>query len=189
MKTLPKDITASKAQKIGQIIDHLVDALGGEPSCTIRRAVILADIDEFPGTTQAEIMARLEVDKSTLNRDIEWLYDYGCITRGQGSADGREIPLQICGYSRKSLGYALESFEFSHKSLKNFLITFISLFREHKPTLRDAKILALAGDVGGASRQDIAEGLYSGPSTTESRALSNLIELGIVKEHNDGKTT
>jgi|GEM_PF-4416974 len=49
MKTLPFDGNVeSKAMKVGHVIDHLVDALGGEPACTLRRAVILADIDEPP---------------------------------------------------------------------------------------------------------------------------------------------
>ena len=71
----------AKAEAITLIIDHIVAALGGEPSCTLRRANILIDIDEHPGTTQSEIMERHDLNKSALNRDIEWLYDYGCILR------------------------------------------------------------------------------------------------------------
>src|SRR5688500_17264810 len=126
--------TETDITRIGHVIDHLVDALGGEPACTLRRAVILADIDEFPGTTQAAIIHPLAADNSTLNRDIEWLYDYGCIMR-QDSRDGREIKLHTCGYSKKNLDLALTYFNNSHKNLKNFLITYIKVFGQHKPTL------------------------------------------------------
>jgi DNA-binding MarR family transcriptional regulator len=179
MNTLPKDITESKAVKIGHIIDHLVDALGGEPGCTVRRAVILADIDENPGTTQAEIINRLKADKSTLNRDIEWLYDYGCLRRTPGP-DGREVRLQIEGYAKKNLDFALEYFDFSHKSLKNFLIHFINLFGEHKPTLRDVKIISVATDNKHSSRQNLLKDLYGGSTTTENRAINNLIDMGLL---------
>lgn len=182
MKTLPKDITESKAVKIGHVIDHLVDALGGEPGCTVRRAVILADIDENPGTTQTGIINRLKADKSTLNRDIEWLYDYGCIRRTPGM-DGREVKLQIEGYAKKNLDFALEYFDFSHKSLKNFLIHFINLFGEHKPTLRDVKIISAAADKNNSSKQDLLKDLYGGSITTENRAINNLLDMGLlVKE-------
>ena len=166
---------SSKAQKINAIIDHLVDALGGEPACTLRRAVILADIDENPGTTQSGIMERLQAHKSALNRDIEWLYDYGCVMRQPG-LDGRTVQLVIAGYSKKNLDLAREYFDGDHKSLKNFLIGLINIFGEHKPTLRDAKIIAVLGDQKSASRQDILEHLYNGPSTTDNRALNNLID-------------
>ena len=185
--TLPKDITDSKTQKISAIIDHLVAALGGEPACTLRRAVILADIDEHPGTTQAGIMERLQAHKSALNRDIEWLYDYGCVLRQPG-LDGRTIQLVIAGYSKKNLDFAREYFDGDHKSLKNFVIGLINIFGEHKPTLRDAKIIAVLGDQKSASRQDILEHLYNGPSTTDNRALNNLIDTGFV-EKNDEQTT
>lgn len=182
MQMLPRDITASKAEKIGTIIDHLVDALGGEPGCTMRRAVILADIDENPGTTQSDILERLGIHKSTINRDIEWLYDYGCIMRTQSDQDARVIQLRICGYSKKNLGFALEYFDNSHKCLKNFLISYINLFNDYKPTLRDAKIVAVLGDVKDASKQQLVEGLYNGPATTESRAINNLIDIGVVRK-------
>lgn len=183
MKTLPKDLTESKATKIGHVIDHLVDALGGESGCTVRRAVILADIDENPGTTQSGIINRLKVDKSTLNRDIEWLYDYGCIRRNPGF-DGREVRLQIEGYAKKNLDFALDYFDFSHKSLKNFLIQFINLFGEHKPTLRDVKLIATAADKRGSSRQDLLKDLYGGSITTENRAINNLLDMGILVKDN-----
>lgn len=185
MKPLANEPPDDSVIKIGYIIDHLVDALGGEPGCTVRRAVILADIDENPGTTQAGIINRLKVDKSTLNRDIEWLYDYGCIRRNPGP-DGREVKLQIEGYAKKNLDFALEYFDLSHKSLKNFLIHFIKLFKDHKPTLRDVKIVAAVADKNNASRQDLLEGLYGGATTTENRAINTLVELGILVKEDDG---
>ncbi len=181
MKTLPFDgKIESKAMKIGHIIDHLVDALGGEPACTLRRAVILADIDQNPGTTQAGILQRLSADKSALNRDIEWLVDYGCLRRRPG-VDGREIALFTEGYSKRHLDLALFYFDNSHKSLKNFLIRYITLFGQHKPTLRDAKIIATIGDKDSINRQQVFQTLYNGPQTTDNRAVNNLIDLGILE--------
>lgn len=185
MQLLPRDITATKASKISAVIDHLVDALGGEPSCTLRRAVVLADIDENPGTTQTDIMKRLGIDKSSLNRDIEWLYDYGCIMRQASPEDGRVLQLHICGYAKRNLDYALDYFDFSHKSLKNFLIRFTNMFSQHKPTLRDAKIVSVLGDKKDASKQDILESLYNGPTTTDNRAVKNLIELGLIEKNDE----
>lgn len=181
LKNLPFDATVeSKAMKAGHMIDHLVDALGGEPGCHLRRAVILADIDENPGTTQAGIMNRLKIDKSTLNRDIEWLADYGCIRRRAGD-DGREIPLFTEGYSKRHLDLALKFFQNSHKSLKNFLIRYINLFGQHKPTLRDAKIVASVYDSDPSTRQKVLADLYNGPLTTDNRSINALIELGILE--------
>ena len=166
MKTLPFDAhVESKAMKVGHVIDHLVDALGGEPACTLR---------------QAGIIQRLGADKSALNRDIEWLYDYGCLLRQPGR-DGREVSLSICGYSKKNLDLALGYFDNSHKSLKNFLIRYINLFGQHKPTLRDAKIVAAVGDKDPTNRQQVFQTLYNGPQTTDNRAINNLIELGILE--------
>lgn len=182
--TLPRDITATKAEKISTVIDHLVDALGGEPGCTLRRAVILADIDENPGTTQSEIIERLQAHKSTLNRDIEWLYDYGCIMRYPG-LDGRTVQLTVAGYAKKNLNLALDYFDGDHKSLKNFIIALINIFGGHKPTLRDAKIIAVLGHHKNASRQDILEHLYNGPSTTDNRALNNLIDVGFIERQDE----
>lgn len=179
---LPRDMGLSKAEKIGIILDHLVDALGGEPSCTLRRAVILADIDEFPGTTQTDIIKRLEVDKSTLNRDIEWLYDYGCIMRRPSPQDARQLELTICGYAKKNFDFALFYFNYDHKSLKNFLIRFIHIFGSHKPTLRDAKILSFLGDKPSAKKQEIIDHLYDGPTTTDNRAINNLVDVGFLEK-------
>lgn len=181
MSFLPKDITQSKAGKVADVIDHLVDALGGEPSCTLRRAVILADIDEHPGTTQTEIMERTGAHKSALNRDIEWLYDYGCVMRQQDTEDARAIRLYICGYAKKNLDHALETFDFSHKNLKNYLISFINLFGSHKPTLRDAKIVSALSDKSTLSKQEIFEELYNGSATTQNRAINHLADLGFLK--------
>lgn len=181
MTSLPFDPNVeSKAAKIGHIVDHLVDALGGEPACTLRRAIILADIDENPGTTQAGIIQRLKADKSTLNRDIEWLCDYCCIRKKPGK-DGRETLLFTEGYSKKHLDLALQYFNNSHQALKNMLIAYMSIFGEHKPTLRDAKILAAVSDRNPTSRQQVFKTLYNGSSTTENRAINNLIELGVIE--------
>ncbi len=172
----------AKAEAASLLLDHLVDALGGEPACTMRRATVLVDIDEHPGTTQSEIMERLDINKSALNRDIEWLYDYGCITRRPSLTDTRSIQLRTCGYAKKNLDLALSYFDFDHKNLKIFLESFINIFGSHKPTLRDAKIVAIVGQNGALIRQDIFENLYNGPATTDNRAINNLINFGMLQK-------
>ncbi len=185
MQPIPQDNIAAKANAATNIIDHLVDALGGEPACKMMRAMILVDIDEHPGTTQSDIMERLEVNKSALNRDIEWLYDYGCITRTPSGDDGRTVQLRACGYAKKNVDLALGYFDYNHKNLKKFLQSIISLFGQHKPTLRDAKIVSIIGKKGSVSRQNIFEGLYNGPTTTDNRAINNLINFGLVQRKDD----
>ena len=186
LKNAHNQVSANKVQQLGLILDHLVDALGGDPSSTLRRAVILADIDEFPGTTQAEVMDRLNLNKSAINRDIEWLHDYGCIMREPGTTDGRVIHIVTCGYSKKNLGLALDYLDNSHKKLKKFLNGYISIFKDHKPTLRDAKMLATMVDLGTASKQELFSRSYQGPQTTNARALEGLVEEGLLVKEEDG---
>ncbi len=181
MQPIKQDDTAAKADAATIILDHLVAALGGEPGCTLRRAAVLVDIDENPATTKADIMNRVDVNKSALTRDIEWLYDYGCITRTQGDNDGRTVSLHTCGYAKKNIDLALAYFDFNHKSLQNFLFSLINLFGQHKPTLRDAKIVAVIGQNGSVTRQQIFESLYNAPTTTQNRAVHNLINFGLLQ--------
>jgi len=188
LKSEHNQASASNIQQMGLVLDHLVDALGGDPSCTLRRAVILADIDEHPETTQTGVMERLKIDKHTLNRDIQWLYDQGCVLRNPGKDDGRVINMVTCGYSKKNLGLALDYFNNSHKNLKNFLEGYISIFKDHRPTLREAKIMATMADLGSATRQEVISRSYGGPQTTNARALDGLTDLGLLnKNEEDGE--
>ena len=187
LKSEHNQASASAIQQMGLVLDHLVDALGGDPSCTLRRAVILADIDEYPETTQTGVMERLNIDKHTLNRDIQWLYDQGCVLRNSGKDDGRVIHMVTCGYSKKNLGLALDYFNNSHKNLKKFLEGYIDIFKDHRPTLRDAKIMATMADLGTTTRQELLSRSYTGPHTTNARALDGLAELGLLKKEEDGE--
>lgn len=180
LKSAHNQASASHIQQMGLVLDHLVDALGGDPSSPVRRAVILTDIDEHPETTQTGVMERLKIDKHTLNRDIQWLYDQGCILREPGKEDGRVIHIVTCGYSKKNLALALDYLGNSHKKLKIFLNGYISIFKDHKPTLRDAKIMATMADLGTASKQELLSRSYQGPQTTNARALEGLIEEGLL---------
>ncbi len=172
------------AHKIGLVIDHLVDAMGGDPSSPLRRALVLVDIDEHPGTMQVDIMKRVQIDKSSLNRDVEWLYDHGCVVRQQSWDDARVTRLYTVGYTKKHLGMVLDTFERSYKNLKLFIETYITLFGSHKPTLRDAKIVAAVGEKDQVKKQDVLEDLYNGPLTTDTRAITLLAELGIIGKRN-----
>ena len=185
LKSAHNQASASHIQQVGLILDHLVDALGGDPSSPLRRAIILTDIDEHPETTQTGVMDRLKIDKHTLNRDIQWLYDQGCILRNAGLEDGRVIHIVTCGYSKKNLALALDYVEKSHKNLKKFLNGYISIFKDHKPTLRDAKIMATMADLGTASKQELLSRSYEGPQTTNARALEGLIEEGLLSRNED----
>ncbi len=180
---LHKKLTETEAGRIGKIVDHLVDALAGDPSAPMRRAQILVYIDSHEGTTQAEAMRYLEIDKSTMTRDIEWLYDQGCIVRKPGTEDGRTLHLFTVSFSRQHLYTALEYFGDSHEYLQEFLKNFIKLFGSHKPTMRDAKIVCAIGDKALATKKQILDELYGGPVSTDSRSLSSLIEEGIVEKH------
>ncbi|MCB9991823.1 MAG: MarR family transcriptional regulator [Rhodospirillales bacterium] len=187
MQPIVQDDLAAKANAATAIIDHLVDALGGEPACKLMRAIILVDIDEHRGTNQSDILDRLDVNKSALTRDIEWLYDYGCITRTPSLADSRVMELRACGYAKKNIDLALAYFDFDHKSLKNFLNSLINLFGQHKPTLRDAKIVSVIGKHGSLPRQKIFDSLYNGPTSTDNRAVNNLINFGLVQKKDDNE--
>lgn len=57
----------------------------------------------------------------------------------------------------------------------------MSLFGQHKATLRDGKILAAVTDKDPSSRQQVFKALYGGSTTTENRAINNLIELGVIE--------
>ena len=181
LKSAHIQASANDLQQLGLILDHLVDALGGDPSCTLRRAAILADIDEHPQTTQAEIMDRMDLDKSTINRDMDWLRDHGCIKREAGEADGRVFHIVTYGYSKKNLGLALDYFDNSHKKLKDFLEALINMFHDRKPCLRDAKLLVSMADLGTGTRQELFARSYDAPLTTNSRALDGLLESGLIK--------
>lgn len=185
LKTAHNKVSSNKIQKIGLILDHLVDALGSDPSAPLRRAQILNDIDAHPETTQSGVMDRLKLNKSTLNREIDWLYDHGCILRQPSPQDGRVIHILTCGYAKKNLELALDHLENSHKNLHFFLETLINLFTDQKPTLRDAKLLVVSVELGEASRQEIFERSYTGAPTTNVRALDNLVELGLLTKSED----
>lgn len=186
LKSAHNQASASRIQQLGLILDHLVDALGGDPSSTLRRATILVDIDENPNTTQSEVMERLKLNKSALNRDIEWLNDYGCIMRQPSQTDGRVIHIVTCGYSKKNLALALDYFENSHKKLKTFLEGLIDMFSDGKPTFRDAKLLATMADLGQATKQELFARSYDGAQTTNTRALESLIEDGLITSTRTG---
>jgi len=164
------------------IIDHLVEALGNESSSSLRRALILADIDQYPGTTQAGIMERLSLDKSTVKRETDWLFDYGCIRVQDCENDGRSKKIEICGYSKKGLDAALGYFDGRHENLKMFVTGFAKILKQEKPSLRDAKIIAALTEKKTASKQDIMDSLYEGSPATQNRAFNKLKEEGLIED-------
>ncbi len=180
VKSLAKRAMTTKGQKACYVIDHLVEALGNEPSSSLRRAIILTDIDQYPGTTQTGIIQRMSVHKSALTREIEWLFNYGCIMRQGNGEDGRAVPLTTCGYSRKALESALDYFDGSHNTLKAFLEGFIRYLKQERPSLRDAKIVSTVYSRKRVNKQDIIDSLYKGAASTDHRAINELISEGVL---------
>jgi DNA-binding MarR family transcriptional regulator len=172
--------------RLAEVVDHIVDAVG-DPSVTLRRAMILVDIDEHPGTTQNAIGERLNLEKSVVSRNVDWLWGHGCVIRAESRDDARETALQTSQYTHKHLLLALRSFGNHHEVLQKSLEVFIGLFHKHMPSLRELKALLAVGAKGQASRADIINNLYDGPPTTDQRAIRTLIEEGIVKS--DGHET
>lgn len=164
------------------VLDHLVEALGNEPSSSLRRALILVDIDQFPGTIQTAIMERLGIHKSALNREIDWLFNYGCILFQDSPRDGRIKRLHTCGYSKKALDSALDYCGRDHEKLKFFLHNTEKTLKQERPSLRDAKIVAALYENGSMDKQTIMANLYGGSASTDSRALNKLVETGIVED-------
>lgn len=148
----------------------------------MRRALILADINQYPGTTQTCIMERLSIPKSALTREIDWLFNYGCIMRRESHEDGRAIQLQICGYSRKSLDNALDYFEGHHENLKTFIKEFVKAMKMEKPSLRDAKIMAFMYERKAATKQQVLENLYQGALSTDNRSINELVQEGLLTD-------
>lgn len=179
--------TASKADtlKLAEVVDHLVDAVG-DPSISLRRARILIDIDQYPGTTQNAIGERLNLEKSVVSRNVDWLWGHGCILRTEGRSDARESALNTSTYTHKHLQLALRPFGNQHQGLQKTLEIFVGLFHKHMPSLRELKALLTVGVIGEASRGEIIDNLYNGPATTDQRAIKTLIEEGIVKTNVEG---
>ncbi len=175
---------ATRGQKSCVVLDHLVEALAGDPSSSLRRALVLNYIDETPGITQTEIMHKLKTTKSAMNREIEWLFNYGCIIRQEAENDGRAIKLETCGYSKRALEQALDYFPKKHEGLQKFLNQYIVLLKQDRPTLRDARIVATLYDKVKAEKSEIMENLYNGPATTDNRAYNKLLEDGVIEDGN-----
>lgn len=179
METLKADII-----RLGEVIDHIVDSVG-DPSITLRRALILLDIDEHAGTTQNAVGERLNLEKSVVSRNVDWLWGHGCVIRSESRHDARESALNTSTYTHKHLQLALRPFGNQHLALKKTLEVFIALFHKHMPSLRELKALLTVSAKGEASRSDILNNLYDGPATTDQRAIRTLIEEGLVKTNAD----
>ncbi len=182
IKQQAKRAMTTRGQKSCLVIDHLVEALGNDPSSSLKRALILTYIDENPGITQTEIMHHIGSSKSAMNREIEWLFNYGCIVRQNAEDDGRAIKLETCGYSKRALESALDYFPQKHKGLQNFLNRYIKVLKQDRPTLRDARIVATLYDKGEIPKSKVMEELYNGPKTTDNRAYKKLVEDGVIED-------
>lgn len=167
---------------LGQIIDLLVAALG-EPSCPVRRALVLNDLWAHPNSSLNDVMERVDIDKSTAFRDIDWLIDRGCVVKKPNPDDAREVSLQVVGHAKSHLENAL-TLAGGASYLTTILQGFIALSPERKQTLREAKILISLTTYGKLDNTSLSKALYNGPTSTDQRALQNLVEEGLI--HKDG---
>lgn len=174
--------TTDKINLVSQVIGHLVDAIG-DSGVSLRRALILVDIDEHPQTTQAEIVDRLREDKSTTSRNVDWLVDHGCVDRRQDDYDARLIHLRSSDFSSRHVGYALSLFSGSHADLKKFIFQFIQIFKGRIPSLREAQILATLGAMDEASPAELAKQLDEIPASTQRRILAALNDDGLIEKN------
>lgn len=182
VKSLAKRAMTTTGQKACYVVDHLVAALGNEASSPLRRAQILVDIDQNSGTTQVEIMERMNLPKATVNREVDWLFNYGCIRFGESTDDGRTKPITAEGYSKKHLVDALDYFDGSHEKLTNYLETLIKLLKQEKPTLRDAKILTTVSERDGIDKARMIDEIPGGSNSTNNRAVNKLVESGVLQD-------
>jgi len=179
---LARQAMTTNGQKACLIIDRLVEALGNDASSSLRRASILADIDQYPGTTQTGIMERLGLHKSAVNREIDWLFNYGCVMVKECDNDARSKTIQICGYSKAALNEALNYFGGRHENLQAFLAGNANLLKQEKPTLREAKIVATIFEKKGAEKSEVIQNLYEGSPSTKNRVVNKLVEDGILTD-------
>lgn len=179
---LAKRAMTTEGQKACYVIDHLVEALGNHSSSSLRRALILVDMDQYPGSTQTAVMERLGLTKSLVNREVDWMFNYGCIMRQDSQRDARAVKLEVCGYSKKALDSALDYFNGDHEVMKLFLKRFTKFLKLEKPTLRDAKIVAALYEMKEAPKQKVLDALYNGSASTENRAYNKLVEEGVITE-------
>ena len=170
-----------RLRTLGQVIDLLVNALG-DASCPVRRALVLNDLWAHPDSSLNDVMARLDLDKSTAFRDIDWLVDRGCVIKTVSPVDAREVALEVIGHARGQLENVIRLVG-SPNNLANILNGLINLSPEHKQTLREAKILISLTIYGEVDKTTLTKALYNGPASTDARALQNLIGEGLAKEN------
>lgn len=181
MQQVANRVMTSQGHKACRVIDFLVEALGSMPSAPLRRALILVDIDQHPNTTQTEIMKRLNLPKPLITREIDWLYNYGCIMRQECCDDARSKELLLCGYSKLSINKALAYCADNHENLKSLLSGFMSALNLEKSTLRDAKLVASLYERREALKKDILADLYDVPGATDHRAYNKLVQEGVIQ--------
>lgn len=175
-----REASASPLEKAGQLIDHLVDAMAGDPSVPLRRVLALIDIARNPGTSSAALADRIDSDKSTIARDIDWLYNYGCIRRDPSLESGREVALSVVGFAQTHLGFAAQLVGGNLENLQRFVNGYIDVFQGFRGTLRDAKIVTVLTAKGEATKPEVLAELYNGPVSTDTRALVAMVESGLL---------
>lgn len=174
---------AATGQKACIVVDHLVEALAGEPSAPLRRALILADIDQHPGTTQDGVMQRLYLNQTSMKREMEWLFNHGCIKIEDSTKDTKGQVIEICAYTGAGIKAALGHFGGKHEKLKFFLRQMGNFIGLEKPTLRDARIISTLFEKGEAKKEEVLDALYDDSPATNDQAYDKLVETGVI---NDG---
>ncbi len=173
---------ATKGQKACYVVDHLVEALAGEPSSPLRRALILTDIDQNPGTTRQQIGQRLFLNEAAIEREMEWLFNFGCIKMENSLKDAATQPLEICSYAGNGIKAALDYFGGKHENLKFFLRQMGNFLGLEKPTLRDARIISTLFEKRDADKQEVLNNLYDDSRAANDQAYDKLVEMGVISD-------
>lgn len=163
----------------------MVDALGGSLCCPARRALVLLYVYDHPGSHKNSIAEHFELGRGIVSRDVVWLIDQGCVIKKQNNMDRRENDLFTCGFAQKNVEYALGYCQGNCERLIFLVEGFISLFDDHKPTMRDLKILGALSQRPGLSRKDIDEELFDDNASGVSRALSALLSQRMIERDDE----
>lgn len=177
---MPNSADPRRLLAMGNVIDHMVNALG-DPSAPVRRALVLVDLYAYPDSSLNDVMMRLDIDKSTAFRDIDWLVDHGCAVKRPSPEDAREVSLQVVGHAKTHLENALHITN-GPENLTTLLLGLINLSHDHKQTLREAKILISLTTYGELDKNILTKALYNGPASTDARAIQNLVDEGLITE-------
>lgn len=78
---------------------------------TLRQVAVLADIAQYPGSSQTAVCARTKIDRSTLADIVRRVVDAGYVSRRRTKQDARTYAIEITPAGSKALKDALRARE------------------------------------------------------------------------------